>query len=383
MSQRYVLYYLLARIVLALLTIFVFPEPWFRGFIQSYWWYLIFVSISYFTYCYYLHEEQKIYFYIRNVLLIFNIYLTLHVFFRPLLNIEPSLFVLLGCILWGLRYLSKLHIKIKRPFYLIGETLCFLILISGNFYLYPEAPNIDEFIIQQHPQLILTSPTTQAKYTAYISLIDHSTNKQQILLFQTGTQLFSLPQTYQISYIATTTELPSQTFLLSSNGELFQLSPQSTVSFQEKIIPEQGTFLQHGTLRTGRATTTNRIEESATILPLEIDWDTYQNITSSYRNSFQSHLTEQIGSPFLTNPMIQRINTKVLSLLSKTFPWFFAQNLKNYQQFSYYFSLFNQSTPLLNTEKYSTANTLNTKETNIFQQLKNNIQLSLPNLNFF
>jgi hypothetical protein len=125
------------------------------------------------------------------------------------------------------------------------------------------------------------------------------------------------------------------------------------------------------------------MEESSNLLPSQMPRETYQTITLPYRINLQSYLTEQILSPLYQNPTIQQINKTILHFLSKIFPGFFSQNLKNYEQFAYYFSLFNQSQPLFTTEKYFISETLNTNETNLFQQLKNNIQLSLPSLKTF
>ena len=383
MPQRYFLYYLAARIVLALITIYVFPDIWFWGFLLSYRRYLIIVSVSYFTYGYYINEEDKKFHYLRNSLLVFNIYLTLHVFFRPVLNIEPALFLLLGCIILGLRYISQLHMKIKRPFYLIGGIFSFLILISGIFYLYPEAPDIAGFQAQQQTQLILISPTSLPQRSAYIKLTHLTTNQQQDIFFQTGTQFFPLPETYQISYISTTPENQAQAFIILPNANLLQIFPQSTTLLQNEIIPEIWTFARAQAPRTGLIDDLNRInpEVSSTLPPILPE--TYEHITSFYRTHFQFYLAEQMGSTFLTNPTIQQINKSALTLLSKLFPGFFAQNLRNYYQFEYYFSLFSQQETIIDTKKYSISNTIDTKNTNLFQQLKNNIQLSTPNLNIF
>lgn len=60
--------------------------------------------------------------------------------------------------------------KYKWPFYTIGNILCFLILISELFYLYPEEPDVSGFITEQKPQLILISPNTQPQRKAYLKL---------------------------------------------------------------------------------------------------------------------------------------------------------------------------------------------------------------------
>jgi hypothetical protein len=77
------------------------------------------VSISYFTYNYFYGYEEKKYLYLRRFLLLGNVYLSLHLFFRPLLHIEPALFLLLGVIILLMWYISQLYMKYKWPFYTI------------------------------------------------------------------------------------------------------------------------------------------------------------------------------------------------------------------------------------------------------------------------
>jgi hypothetical protein len=47
-----------------------------------------------------------------------------------------------------------------------------------------------------------------------------------------------LPETYQISYIATTPENEAQVFIIFPDADLLQIFPQSTMHFQTEIIPE-------------------------------------------------------------------------------------------------------------------------------------------------
>ena len=61
MQQRYVLYYLAARILLALVIRFVFPDVGFLNFLQTYRRYLIIVSGSYASYTSLLRHTEKKY----------------------------------------------------------------------------------------------------------------------------------------------------------------------------------------------------------------------------------------------------------------------------------------------------------------------------------
>jgi hypothetical protein len=108
--------------------------------------------------------------------------------------------------------------------------------------------------------------------------------------------------------------------------------------------------------------------------------ETYQEIASFYRADLQKYLTRQIGSDFLASPTLQWVNKSVLTFLSKIFPGFFSQNLKNYYQFAYYFTLFTPQELIITTDKYAISESSEASPS-LFQQLKNNS--SLPSLRVF
>jgi hypothetical protein len=62
----------------------------------------------------------------------------------------------------------------------------------------------------------------------------------QELLFQTGTQYFSLSEPYQLSYISTHLQNAAEVFVLFPDGKLFQLFPQSSVVFEKEMVLEAG-----------------------------------------------------------------------------------------------------------------------------------------------
>jgi hypothetical protein len=117
-------------------------------------------------------------------------------------------------------------------------------------------------------------------------------------------------------------------------------------------------------------------------IPPLMEKETYENTTVFYRNNLKSYLIQQIGSPLLVNPTIQTINKTVLSLLTKAFPGFFSQNIKNYETFHYYFNLITPETTTIHTNKYSLSETKN-PDFNLRESIKNNIKLALPNLRIF
>jgi hypothetical protein len=66
----------------------------------------------------------------------------------------------------------------------------------------------------------------------------------------------------------------------------------------------------------------------------------------------------------------------------KIFPWFFEYNMENAQQFTYYFSLFNENNSLLNETKYLISPEI-TIDISLWSQIKKNMQLAFPLLKSF
>ena len=99
--------FVLARIAIGCFVVFVMKES-FVDFLLRYWLLWLILSVSYFYYYSIEYETDKKYETIRNILIYWNIYLLAHIFFRPLLNIEHALFVLLWLILVWLWRTTKM-----------------------------------------------------------------------------------------------------------------------------------------------------------------------------------------------------------------------------------------------------------------------------------
>jgi hypothetical protein len=152
--------------------------------------------------------------------------------------------------------------------------------------------------------------------------------------------------------------------------------------FQTEIIPEFWTFKRFWAPRREVIDDVSRAGENRHLLPPLMSRETYEKVTSFYWTAFKSYLIEQMGSPFIASPLMQQINKAVLTLLSRVFPWFFSQNLDNYYHFQTYFSFAGVSEPVLTTIKYTVSQTVE-GDFNLRESIKNNVQLSLPNLRVF
>ena len=147
------LQFILAWVLLWLFVVFVLEESFVR-FVLNYRLYLLIVSVSYFYYYSIQYEPDKKYELIRNVLIYGNVYLFLHLFFRPLLNISHQLFVLLWLIFLWLWWSSRLKSRWRYLLQILWWIFSFFILISGMFYFYPEAPDIQWFINGRSTELL-------------------------------------------------------------------------------------------------------------------------------------------------------------------------------------------------------------------------------------
>lgn len=127
-----------------------------------------------------------------------------------------------------------------------------------------------------------------------------------------------MPQTTQIDFISQYALLSGQAFLLSVEGYLWELHPQ------EQVFLHQGRVsgIPEGSLMTGFFT---------------------HPLLNSYRLALQTHLEQQIDSPFVRLAFFHPLNQWVLRHLAQIFPGFFSKNLEHAQLFSDLFTLLPRS----------------------------------------
>ena len=306
----------------------------FREFFSSYRWFLLIVGISFFVWRSLRWETDSSKVMLRNGILIGNLYLFLHLFFRPLLHIEPALFILLGLIIWGVIWVARQpwNLRAKRIVYVIWGIFSVGILISGFFYLYPEAPDETGFLAQQQKKLIITSPFSQSKQEAYVLLEPTLLWKIEEITFLAWRQEFLLPETTEVAFISRKPVNSGQVFLLFENGYLLEIFPQQEIALFSGTLA--GVSQERGVV---------------------VEFFSHP-VLDSYVQAFQTYLEQQIWSPFATFSFFHTINTWVLNRLAILFPGFLSENLTPAQRFNEYFQLFyqrnSQENSLISTEKY-------------------------------
>ena len=339
--------FILAWIFLWLFVVFVLEES-FISFILRYWLYFLIVSISYFYYYSIQYEPDKKYKLIRNILICGNAYLFLHIFFRPLLNISHQLFVLLWLIFLWLRRCSKLKNRWKYPLQIIGWIFCLFIMISGMFYFYPDAPDIQWFIKGRKTKISFMWINEQVnKKDAYIQLVNSkwTTNLDIIPLFN-----LDLTESQKISYPAINTQRDEKIIIMTPHGDLVQIFPQSEIQIEFdwntlKKISKQNWEIWFLSWIFNSNLEISWYKQDLTQEQIDfLKWT--QNL---YKSELVFYLKNQISESniwWANNTIMYNIDGKIVGYLAKMFPITFGKNLQNYNEFQKYFSRFDEKIDL-------------------------------------
>ena len=339
------------RILTRAFVTFILKES-FIDFLLRYWLYFIIVNISYFYYYSIQYEPDKKYELIRNIIFYGNVYLFLHIFFRPILNISHQLFVLLWLIFLGLWRSSKLKSRWKYLLQTLGWIFSFFILISGMFYYYPEAPDINWFINNRMAEIwFLWVDEKIDKNDAYIQLTTtkDTTNLEIVPNFKKA-----LSENQKVSYPSTKIQRDEKIIIITPQWDLLWLFPQSEIQllFDWKIL-KKVSKLSWKILFSSWVFNSNIevlwYEQNLTQEQQEwLEW-----IHNSYKFELVSYLKNQISESniwWANNTIMYNIDGKIIWFLAKMFPVTFSKNLHNYNEFQKYFSWTNKP---VNLSKYN------------------------------
>lgn len=337
-----ILQFLVAWVLVWAFVVFVL-ELSFVDVVLQYRVYFLIISVSYFYYYSIQYETDKKYDFIRNVVIWGNVYLFAHLFFRPLLNIQHELFVLLWLIILWLRGTTKMRSKRKGLLQIIWWIFVFFIIISWIFYLYPEAPDIDGFIQSRENELLISwIDKSVDKSDAYLQISD--SRKSNLFEITPNFHLILMEDT-KISYPSLKTHRDEKVIILTQNGEVVLILPQSEVQLlfswnkMSKIIQNSWKiwFLS------------GMFESS-----LEIDWDSeeltpenlefMQKMFEWYQIDLVNYLKNQISDSKISlahNTVMYKVDWTIIKFLARMFPTTFSRNLRNYNAFQDYFSLVN------------------------------------------
>lgn len=326
-------------VLLWLFVVFVMEES-FIDFILKYWLYLLIVSISYFYYYSIQYEPDKKFELIRNVIIYGNTYLFLHIFFRPLLNISHQLFVLLWLIILWLRWTTKLVSRWKYLLQVLWWLFSLFILVSGMFYFYPEAPDIDWFLKWRNCEiLVLWAEGKVNKNDAYLKMTNKMGNFDTEIV-PSFSRIIS--EDYKISYPSTTMQRNENVVIRSVQWDLVWLFPQSEIQLEfswnnlKKISNLNWRIWFLSWVFEPSVEYVWDVQDLTPEQQERLEW-----IYNTYKYELVFYLKNQISDSnvsWANNTIMYDIDGKIIGFLAKMFPVSFGKNLDNYNEFQKYFS---------------------------------------------
>lgn len=333
------LQFIAAWVLLWLFVVFVMEES-FIDFILKYWLYLLIVSISYFYYYSIQYEPDKKFELIRNVIIYGNTYLFLHIFFRPLLNISHQLFVLLWLIILWLRWTTKLVSRWKYLLQVLWWLFSLFILVSGMFYFYPEAPDIDWFLKWRNCEiLVLWAEGKVNKNDAYLKMTNKMGNFDTEIV-PSFSRIIS--EDYKISYPSTTMQRNENVVIRSVQWDLVWLFPQSEIQLEfswnnlKKISNLNWRIWFLSWVFEPSVEYVWDVQDLTPEQQERLEW-----IYNTYKYELVFYLKNQISDSnvsWANNTIMYDIDGKIIGFLAKMFPVSFGKNLDNYNEFQKYFS---------------------------------------------
>ena len=332
------LQFIVARWLLRAFITFVMKQS-FTDFVLKYWLYLLIVSVSYFYYYSIQYEPDKKYELIRNVLVYGNAYLFLHIFFRPQLNISHQLFILLWLIVLGIWWTTKLKTRWKYLLQIIWWIFIFFIMISGMFYFYPEAPDIEWFLKNRSTEIQFIWVAKHVdKSEAYIQFsTDKGSSNVEIAPYSR-----SLSENQKISYPSLRQNRDEIIIIRTPEWDLFQLFPQSEIKLEFSWKD-----LKTVSKLNWKVWFLSWVFDSVVKYSWEVDSLTPEQqeqlewIGNVYKRELVMYLKSQISKSNMSrtnNTMMYNLDGKIVKILSKMFPSSFGKNERNYKEFQKYFN---------------------------------------------
>ncbi len=349
----------------------------FVDFILKYWLYLLIVTVSYFYYYKIEYELDKKYEYIRNAIIYGNVYLFAHIFFRPLLNISHSLFVLLWLIILWLRWLSKLKTRWKIVWQVLWVIVSFFILISWIFYLYPDKPDIEWFMgTRPYKISVLGLSGNVEKGDAYIQIVN--SKRADDYLLQSSFEKI-LNENCKIIYPSMKKDREEKVVIESPEWDLYLIYPQSEIQLEflwkelSKVSKINWRIWYFSWLFESKV---ENDFESENVADEWNDWViSMQNL---YKYDLVDYLKNQISKNNMSlanNTIMYNIDEIILKRLAKIFPASFSKNLDNYNEFQKYFAFVPKDE--INLSRYSKRKSSDLDRASLWNGIKDSMKVGL------
>lgn len=321
--------------------------------ILKHWFFFLVVSFSYFYYYSIQYEPDKKFKLIRNVIILGNIYLFAHIFFRPLLNISDELFVLLWLILLWFWRTTKMKSRWKYLLQWLWLIFSFFILVSGTLYFYPDKPDIDGFMASRNYELsVVWISDNIDKREAYLQINNFKKFEDYVIEPWFTKNIF---ESCEISYPSNKLEREWKVILMTPEWDILWIFPQSSVQLDylwKKLKKISKLSWRIGVLSWVFDSVLEVIWDKEVLLSQEIE--ELQSLQDGYKYDLVHYLKNQISDSNISlanGTIMYDIDGRILWFLARMFPTSFGKNLKNYKEFMYYFSFVDWNE--INLERYS------------------------------
>lgn len=328
-----------ARILIYLFCTFVVKESFVDVILKHRFFFLV-ASVSYFYYYSIQYESDKKYELIRKAVIYGNLYLFAHVFFRPLLNIPDALFVLLWLIILWFWWTTKMKSRRKYLLQAVWFVFSFFILISGTLYFYPNKPDIEWFIASRNYEIsVIWASDNVARSEAYLQIYNGKRNEDYEIL-----PWFSkvLSESCEVSYISNKIEREEKIIFMTPEWEIFRIFPQSKIQLDfasKELTKISKSVWKVWILSWVFGEWVEFVWDVENLSSEQLEW--LQNLQDGYKYELVSYLKDQISESSISlanGTIMYDIDGRILRFLARMFPASFGKNLKNYNEFMYYFS---------------------------------------------
>lgn len=215
----------------------------------------------------------------------------------------------------------------------------FFILVSGMLYFYPDKPDIQWFIDGRNYKIfVIGANDNVAKRDAYIQINNWKKNEDYEI---EPWFVKVISESCEISYPSNKTDRDEKFILITPEWEIFWLFPQSKIQLNfswKKLVKVSKLMWRIGVLPWIFDSEVEFVWDVEILSSEELEG--LQNLQDGYKYELVLYLRNQISESnisFANGTIMYDIDGKILRFLARMFPASFGKNLKNYNEFMYYF----------------------------------------------
>ena len=376
-----VLQYILVWVIIYVFCVYVLEKS-FINIVLKYWLLFLVATISYFYYYSIQYELDKKFEFIRNGLVYWNLYLFVHVFFRPLLNISHELFILLWLIILWIRWTTKMKSRWKYLLQFVWWIVSFFIVLSWMFYFYPDKPDIEWFINNWNYKIVVEWVDNELeKSDTYINIED-SKKSSDYTISPNFTK--DILWNCKISYPSIKIDRKENVIIKTPEWKKFFLFPQSEVQLEfewKKMIKFSKVAWKVMVFSWMFQDDIDIVWEMENFKDDKKILDLLDSLDEEYKYELVYYLKNQISESKISlanNTIMYNIDWVLLKFLAKTFPASFSKNLKNYKEFMNYFALIEWNE--VNLKRFSKKNEPWISVFSLFSELIDDVSIWVNNI---